>query len=766
MCNYLLYEFHGKLSRIKQLATYEPFATKLIEAIWHFYTSERMYLLKTLRFILEHFSNPIYAKVFPDYMKRVTWKFLWSNIVAQLDYLVGEIGHSTIENTVDLAAWVERNGQEQLEVVLIAITAMSFNNFTVDDFIPLLTVFMKSDFGRISPHACGIGFNIEVYDKICCAEIGAFLVFLDYCWIDDDFWLKKKDELDELVALASNGRGYQVIAFSWATLQAELCLNDGEEYKTRYSKQFDVLLNSGVMVLLYSFVARLRTFNCRPVKMVLKSFYNFMNSLCNAFNDDGFISLHQGTYEIMHELLKDDEMCANFILETDKPIYRLLEFSLKFFPFDFKGLTLLMLTFTEKGYKDRVTKTLSNLEVYAEDYFGRLRDGSSFFLRTDYFPIRNSKFFCIPEGTVANIFAKFKRTLILYEIKYDYYTTLISQLDALTLQTHGDGCYQQDTFQRVILGYKLMAAILQHGIMDIHSMRNFLKHYTRLYLLFSQGDFQHVGMMNVMLQGVEGAMFSGIRDDDKFWPLEFLPRLKHVSITKILNRYEVFHPSTLLDLLVVDEEDGSHPLLLAYGDFVKKAFEKQIFRKEVQLPGIVYLLIEVFPKYKDYCYSNPLDSYKVANMVLEIVWGVIKKDKRTLQDEEEIFIFDFCIEALLMDNYILKGYCEFFKTTLFTAQILLQKETNWEAKEDIVINKFVSLFLHSLLMLIKQNRYWKTQKNEASLFEQIVLHAPLERMNTVKVITAFADYSFDPEVQNLAIRILENMAMVIIPPHT
>lgn len=81
---------------------YEPFATRLVEAIWHFYTSERMYVLKTLRFVLENYTNPEYAPIFANYMKRVTWQFLWGSVIGQIESLISEIGHTTTETTIGM----------------------------------------------------------------------------------------------------------------------------------------------------------------------------------------------------------------------------------------------------------------------------------------------------------------------------------------------------------------------------------------------------------------------------------------------------------------------------------------------------------------------------------------------------------------------------------------------------------------------------------------------------------------------------------------
>lgn len=761
LCNYLLYEFHGKLSRIKQLATYEPFATKLIEAIWHFYTAERMYLLKTLRFILENYNNSYYAEVFSDYMKKVTWKFLWGNVIEQSDCLITEINPSTMNNTIDVKVWLERNGQEQLEVALIAVAGINFSNFTVNDFIPLMMVFMKNDFGRIPSLTA---FNTEAFDQLCCAEIGAFLAFLDNCWENEGFWLQQKDELDKMISLAANSRGYDLVIFSWAILQAELYLDDGAEYIARYSKKFDTLLASNIMLQLYDFTCRVKKFNCKPGKTILKAIYSLMEHLCNAFNDGGFISLHAGTCDVMYELLRDKEICAMFQLDSKKSIYGLLDFSLKLFPFDFKSLTVFMLAFIENGHNETVINTIKNLKTYTEDYFGRLRDESSICLRTDYFPVPNSQHVCIPKGTAAIVFAKFRKTLLLYQTDYNYYAVVLSQLDALSAQVAESHSYNQETFEKLLLGFKLIATILQNSLLDIDAMKHFLRQFGRIYHLFSGGLFRNLTIMNVFLQAVEGAMFSEIRQENKFWPSDFLPRLNSTTPENILKHYDVFTNSVLLDLLESEEQDESHVLLLSYIKFIRKAFNKRVFYKEIQLPGIVYLITHVFPKHKDYKYSKVLDCYNITNMILEIVWDIIKKDQRGMEKEEERFLFNFCLEAFLTNSYVLKGYYELFKVTLFIAQKFLEKEVNWESKSDVIINKFVTVTLQSFLMLIKHNRYRKNQKfYSTTLFEQVILHAPLDRLNTVKIVTAFVDYTFDNEVQKLALGILKNMALVKIP---
>lgn len=761
LCNYLLYEFHGKLSRVKHLATYEPFATKFIEAMWNFYTADRMYLLKTLRFVLENYNNSQYAEVYADYMKRVTWPFLWGNVIGQLNTLVTEINPSTIKNTIDLTAWLERNAHEQLEVALIALAGIDFSNFTVDDFVPLLTIFMRNDFCRIPTLAAATTFNTASYDQLWCVEVGAFLTFLDNCWNNLSFWISKNDELDKIISNATNCKGHDLLMFCWATLQADLCANQGTEYPIRYSKTFDNLLGSGIMMRLQKFSNRIRKFNCKPGRLIMKGIYSLIERLCGLFNEDGIISLRTGVCEVMYELLQDTELCATFLLDVESPIYRLLEFSLKFFPYDFKSMSLLMLALIEKGNNEIVSHTLKNLKIYTEDYSGSLTHDSTIFLRTDYFPVENSQYICIPKGTAVRVYAKFNKTLLLYELDYKYYAVVLSLLDVLTAQINVHRSYKQETFDNLLLSYKLVAAVLQNQLIDVGAMKNFLRKLSHIYQLFSQGEFQNLAIMSVFLQSVEGAMFSKIKEEDKFWPSDFLPLLNRMEIDKNFMHSGQFLRSVLLDLIEREEQTDSHELLLTYIQFIRTTTKKRAFYKEIQLPGIVYLVTHIFPKHKDFKYEKQLDCYNITNRILELVWDIIKKDHRTIDNEDERFLFNFCLESFLSDSFVLKGYVELFKVTSFIAQKFLEKEISWEGKQNVIINKCVTLTLQIFLMLIKYNRYRKKKQiSTTSLFEEVILHAPLDRLNIVKIITAFVDYAFDIEVQKLALRVLQNMALV------
>lgn len=757
LCNYLLYEFHGRLSHIKYLTMYEPFATKLVDSIWHFYASERMFVLKTLRYILENYNDVEYADIFAKYMKRVTWPFLWGSVIGQMETLVAEINVNTSDNTIDRAIWIERNYQEQLEVALIAIAGIGFSNFKVDDFMPLFRVYMKNDFGRTNPTQ-----PFRDFDPLCCAQIGAFLVFLDNCWANRAYWLDKKTELDELVSATTNCRGSDLIIFSWALLQAELCANEGREYIAHYSKQFDSLFAEGVLYNLKKFTRNVRKFACKPGVMIMKAIFGLMDELNEIFNENGFVSLNPGTCEVVHELLMDAGICLRYLYSSRTRLFKdCIRFAWLFFPYDFESATLLMLALTEQGYGYNVAGSeLEGLKTYAEEYVGLLNNDLNIVMRTDYYPIENSNYMCIPAETKADIYSKFNKTILLYNTKYTYYTVVLALMDAFLVEFAETETYDDEDFEKVFLGAKLIAKLIQYNWVDVNDLKVYLRKFKRLFQLFSYREIFNFALIDIFLQTVEGALFSNIDEKMVFWPPDFLPILDRRGEMNDPWGREVFLPSKLLEMIEAEEHNEAHAVLITYISFVARAYNKKVLAKEIQLPGIVFLVKYIFPKLKCYKYADTTDYYKITNMILDLVWDIVKQDHKNITDPEERFLFNFCLDAFLTDSYVLKGYCALFKTTLFAAQKSFEKEICWERNKQLPINKHVTLTLKTLLLFIKHNRYRKTYKSaESSAFEQIVLCAALERLNIVKFVTAFVGYVFDNEVQILALQILQNLAV-------
>lgn len=184
LCNFLMYEYYGKVSDIEDLARYESNTVKLIENMWIFYTSERMFLLKTVRFILEHYTdkNNQFYEAYAEYVQSTTLNTLRKHLLEELEYLIEEINASHASNCIKMKDWVDRNNREQLENVLSLIVCLHSEEFPMEDFVHMLKLFIKHDFANSPSFIKNVCVDDPGFQSVNSVELGAFLVGLESCW--------------------------------------------------------------------------------------------------------------------------------------------------------------------------------------------------------------------------------------------------------------------------------------------------------------------------------------------------------------------------------------------------------------------------------------------------------------------------------------------------------------------------------------------------------------------------------------------------------
>lgn len=179
-----MYEYYGKISDIEELARYETNAVRLIENIWTFYTSERMFLLKTMRFILEHYKDRsnTFFEAYAEYVRNITMANLRKGLLDELKYLIEEINANDASNCINMKEWIDRNNREQLETVFSIVICMSCEEFSVEDFVYMLQLFIKHDFANSPSYIKNVCVDDPTFQNVNSAELGAFLVGLENCW--------------------------------------------------------------------------------------------------------------------------------------------------------------------------------------------------------------------------------------------------------------------------------------------------------------------------------------------------------------------------------------------------------------------------------------------------------------------------------------------------------------------------------------------------------------------------------------------------------
>lgn len=182
-CNYLMFEYYGKISDMKRILKSTDYTNSFIENVWFFYTSERMYILKTVHYILENFHKTSSFNLYGKYVD-VLIPDIYYSLLKQLSYLINEINFNTYMNCISMKEWIDRNIREQLEVVTLLTIAMKHIKLDMYQYVKMINVFKEYNFTKQPLHfeVVEIG-NQNIIAAIKNAEIAACLVGLLHCWL-------------------------------------------------------------------------------------------------------------------------------------------------------------------------------------------------------------------------------------------------------------------------------------------------------------------------------------------------------------------------------------------------------------------------------------------------------------------------------------------------------------------------------------------------------------------------------------------------------
>lgn len=164
---------------MKGILESQEYTDHFIENVWFFYTSERMYLLKSIRYVLENYDTT--TNSFGKYVD-VLVPDIYNSLLKQLRYLIGEINSSTYRNCISRKEWIDRNNREQLEVVLSLITAMKHFKLDMTQYVQMLNIFVDYNFAKQPSYFDTEYENKYIIQNIRFAEISACLVALLHCW--------------------------------------------------------------------------------------------------------------------------------------------------------------------------------------------------------------------------------------------------------------------------------------------------------------------------------------------------------------------------------------------------------------------------------------------------------------------------------------------------------------------------------------------------------------------------------------------------------
>lgn len=148
-----MFEYYGKVDELKSIIRYDTDVRYFVDSIWYFYSADRMFLLKTLKFIFEFASNNsthMFRENFKTFINSLDLCSLWRNLLKVLGTLFNEVERDKAQSLPEttLRRWINRNHREQIEVVVLLLHTIQYCKLNGKELEETLKLFIRHGFTR------------------------------------------------------------------------------------------------------------------------------------------------------------------------------------------------------------------------------------------------------------------------------------------------------------------------------------------------------------------------------------------------------------------------------------------------------------------------------------------------------------------------------------------------------------------------------------------------------------------------------------------
>lgn len=239
-CSYLTYEYRGTQEDLKSTLSSERNIPHILNEVWKYYRTERLFSLFCLRHILEHWmdnSHP-YVKLFDGFLERFNEnEIVIKKVIEQLDSVI-EVQPPTrdlhgpyMTNTL-IGQWVNYTLQEQCELLKIVLLYYKDIQPKLQNITQLLDIFQKHNFGqRHSFRKLLNDSHTPILNLISYLECLVLVESLDLDWLHEchlrsstDHQLLKDTEalksLDRSMSCLGGNRAHGPLLLSWLLVRS------------------------------------------------------------------------------------------------------------------------------------------------------------------------------------------------------------------------------------------------------------------------------------------------------------------------------------------------------------------------------------------------------------------------------------------------------------------------------------------------------------------------------------------------------------------
>ncbi|KAJ8923660.1 hypothetical protein NQ315_010240 [Exocentrus adspersus] len=725
MCNFLMFEYFGKIDELKSIIRYDTNVRYLIDNVWYFYSADRMFLLKSLRHIFEYATDRDYKfyNQFNEFINSVDMKILWKNLIKTLEKLINEIDKdkASLVSSDLLKKWIHRNNREQVEVVTLLIHTIQFHKLEGNELEEVLTLFLKHGFARhlFYPESNSISRPTDLWE-IKCAEIGCVLAVIERYWYVIYFIVPvtsvlvigiysfrqcpgiaktlPKDMEKNLELLQIQGDN-SIVLFTWSILKTSISnSDDAMEYCNRIICD---LVQKRIFKSFHSLLTAKMFEKCRSGDIVIEGVFRVMAEFIKICADYTYLHEQDGVCHVTAELLKRKGLV---VLDYLGPIFQL---SMDAFPFVFNPFLEMcksMLAIPEQH--DKIMRLLQRIPSFLAEIPWNDHRQSFTLVGTQQLFI-DSDLFIIPEGTLVEKFTYQGMDFARFIYPFSFFTLMEQFLKSLNVITFEIGkswyCYDNLT-ELVKIGFRFIIDILKYYTGDFRSdvvLRRLLQRLEIVPTQFCDGPMKNFSLIRLYFETNITLITSDLLDFLEVFSLitrkKVFPECSsYRNVNKQVLR-QFYYDSILFKSLKEEEGMRDHNLLVEYLKLIKYMVENDKYQDEVQVAGIWYILNVAFPLHQQWSYDDDFEMMTICKLCITIFVKVLQK---TDVDEthKSFAIVTMVRDAFMFEEVLMSSYISVFYKDKFYIQTLMEQESNWI--NGPVLERIENIRLQMVLLLL------------------------------------------------------------------
>lgn len=641
---YLIYEYRGSTSSLAFYLSTEGNMTKLLDDIWDYHTLDRMFKLKVVRNLLEHYKSTkhIYATEYNKIVNELKLPNIRQSYVEQFELLLKDVPPAKFTNAevlnsqCKLTAWSERRCREMIEVLQIILLCVDADWIVPAQLSKLVELFKYHLLGRQTQYLNGTNRqHQDLIQKLTYSQVALFMKCAEvrHCSLPAEVLAECRRLIDNEVIGWYQYAEHGPLLLAWMLFAfADGSLLDDEDAQRKYRQFGTRATQLGVFGYLHSMCAHpMYDDKSYTAMAVRRSVYNLLCMLCDLFDEDGTVARYPGVYELCAELLKTPAIARDFCADEESGIRSLYNTALENFGVDFVSLSSIVNALAVSMPRYNLNEQLTNLPMYSEIYGGGERyqlkaltdtSGSDVLLMDDYFPFRHIDY-RIPAGTHAVIVDRGNIETIHFRHRVNYYNVLHHEIDELLANaqsTEIDG----DRIRRVTAGLKYLAVALSRidNAADITAdMVHPVEMVFDVLLKFKVSPMPPIELLANCLRVCE-ALLPLYRDEilKRIVNLNILPYVTNETLDYRAYVTGVNFSSAVVGHLLINFEKqlGKYDFLMAYLSFIKACSRVRILFSQYKAKEIFYFFLfcaEQIDQQHD-------DDHRNASVVISVARGI------------------------------------------------------------------------------------------------------------------------------------------------